>query len=156
MRRLFLIFLCFACTLLPACAKEQPGSIDQNVLAAWEGEYSKQARADAIMEYEMKYIPVYATNIEGNTVHFTVDFEAVSCGRVMLSPVVTSGKQSEADTVVDFDTTAQVDGRTVSVDIGWWKQASVVAKSYRIWSYLIWVKDADGMMHYYYFRVDHT
>lgn len=156
MKRFWILLICLSVLLFPGCGKQRADAIDDAVLDAWEGAYSKEARRDAVEQYAMKYIPVYAVNMEGTTVSFTVDYDAVSCGRVMLAPVVTNGKQSEVDTVVDFDTQATLDGRTVIVDIGWWNNASVVTKSYQIWGYLLWVKDADDVMHYYYFRVDHT
>lgn len=143
--------------LLAACAKGQKtDKIDASVLSAWEGSYSVQNRKDAIAEYQKKYIPVYIVNTENNAVSFQIDFEGTECGSVMLTPVDDSTKGAELNTVMDFTGNASVDGKTVTVDISWWFDAKASIRTYKLWSYLFWVKDAEGVRHYYYFRMDYT
>ncbi len=156
MKRALAIFLCVCVVMLSSCGGKPDNGIDASVLAAWEGRYSPESRAQAIAEYEKTYIPVYAVNVDGDHVHFSVDFDAVSCGKVMLSPIANGDKSSEADTVVDFYAQAELDGNSVIVDIGWWNESPVSTQKYTVWSYLLWVKDSDGVNHYYYFRVDHS
>lgn len=142
--------------LLTACGeKTRENAIDSAVLTCWEGTYSKENRADAIAEYEMRYIPVFAVNIDGDTVSFAIDFDGVSCGSVTLAPVDADTKNGELNTVVDFTTEASVEGNLVTVDISWWHETTI-AQGNTLWSYLFWVKDAEGVNHYYYFRVDYS
>jgi len=135
--------------------QKRENSIDVSVLPAWTGKYSKDARAEAIKRYAQTYVPVYAMNITGDSVTFTLDFEAVSCGNVVLAPVDDMVKDGELNTIVDFSTDASVSGKEVTVDISWWYRAAASARSYTQWSYLFWISDGDGTYHYFYFRVDY-
>lgn len=143
--------------LLSACTNgKQSDSIDESVMSAWTGNYSVQHRKETIETYRKKYIPVYVTNLETSQVSFHVDFDAVSCGSVILTPVDDATKGAELNTVVDFSGDASVENRLVTVDIAWWYEAPANVQTYKVWSYLLWVKDATGTMHYYYFRIDYT
>lgn len=143
--------------LLTACGdRRQHDAIDDSVLSAWEGSYSVQKRKEAISEYQKKYIPVYVVNLESNTVSFQIDFEGTACGSVVLTPVNDAEKGAELNTIMDFTGEASVDGKTVTVDISWWFNATDSVRTYKLWSYLFWVKDAEGVQHYYYFRLDYT
>lgn len=158
MKRRQSILSCFLAVmlLLTACMEQEAKNpIDASVLAAWEGAYSKDNRAKAIDEYDKFYIPALATNVDGSTVSFEIDFNGESVGKVMLAPVDDGNQNAESDIIVDFTTDATLDGSMVYVDIGWWETAPAAMKTYSLWSYLLWVKDADGVSHYYYFRVNY-
>ena len=143
--------------LLSACdGKSDPVRIDSAVLEAWEGTYTVQKRKEAIDVYQKQYIPLYIVNFEGNSVTFEIDFAGTECGSVLLTPVDDSTKGAELNTVMDFSGKASVDGNLVTVDIGWWFDAADNVRMYKFWSYLFWVKDAEGIQHYYYFRLDYT
>ena len=142
--------------LLCGCSKQKENRIDGSVLAAWEGKFAVEQRESAIAEYQKRFIPVYAVNVEGTEVVFELDFEGVACGSVLLTPVDDSTKGAELSTVIDFTGEAAVDGTTVTVDIGWWQNAQDNVRNYKLWSYLFWVTDAQDVRHYYYFRVDYT
>lgn len=149
--------LLLAVVVLCACGDKRPqNAIDSAVMPAWVGDFSLEKRKNTIAEYQKKYIPVYYVNVESDTVTFQLDFEGAECGAVTLTPVDDSVKGSELNTIIDFTGEASVDGKTVTVDISWWFGASDTVRSYKLWSYLFWVKDAEGVRHYYYFRVDYT
>lgn len=142
---------------LTACNGGQAAdAIDDSVFAAWEGPFSKENRKSAIETYAKKYINVYAVNIEQSNVSVALEFEGVACGSVTLTPVDDSKKDWELNTVVDFSTDIVLDGNQVSIAIDWWYSAPDATRQYKVWSYLFWVKDAEGVQHYYYFRVDYT
>lgn len=152
---LILIFVTLSCCLCACHGPDRAERIDDSVLAAWEGKYSKNARKTAIAEYFEDYISVYAVNIESSCVSFKLDFEAVECGPVTLAPVDDSIKDFEVNTVVDFGTDLTADGNVATVKIDWWYDAPAATKQYVQWSYLFWIKDAEGVQHYYYFRVNY-
>lgn len=151
--------LCFLLILvvLTSCSPTPDvNAVDSAVLPAWEGKFSVEQRKNAIAEYQKKYIPIYVVNLEGEYITFQLDFEGTSCGNVILTPVDDSTKGAELNTVMDFAGQAEVNGKTVTVDISWWFDAKASVRTYKLWSYLFWVKDADDVQHYYYFRVDYT
>lgn len=146
-----------ALLLLTACSDRQAfDRVDESVMPAWEGDYSVQHKKEAIEQYRKKYIPIYVVNLNTSKVSFEVDFTAVSCGSVILTPVDDATKGAELNTIVDFSGEASVDNRLVTVDIMWWYNAPANVQTYKVWSYLFWVKDTNGVAHYYYFRVDYT
>lgn len=152
----FILILVILAGSLCACKKPEKGEyIDDSVLAAWQGKYSKDARKTAIAEYFEDYIPVYAMNIESGCVSFRLDFQAAEWGSVTLAPVDDSIKDFEVNTVVDFSTELSIDGDVATVNIDWWYQAPAATKQYLQWSYLFWVKDTEGEQHYFYFRVNY-
>lgn len=149
--------LLVAVLLLCACGDKRPtNAIDSAVMPAWVGDFSLENRKNTIAQYQKKYIPVYYVNVESDTVTFQLDFEGVSCGNVTLTPVDDSVKGAELNTIMDFTGKASVDGETVTVDISWWFHAKDSVRTYKLWSYLFWVTDAEGVRHYYYFRLDYT
>ena len=142
---------------LSACSgQKQFDRVDESVMLAWEGDYSAQNRKDAIDQYRRKYIPIYVVNLNTSKVSFKVDFTAASCGSVILTPVDDTTKGAELNTTVDFSGEASVENQIVTVDIMWWYDAPSNVQTYKVWSYLFWVKDTSGVAHYYYFRVDYT
>ena len=155
MRLLAIVFV--VVLLLTSCeGRKQDNAIDDAVLAAWEGTFSIENRKAAIKTYVSKYMPVYAGNLEGNTVSFTVDFDAVDCGFATLSPVNDAVKDGEVNTIVDFVGDVSIQDNVILVDVGWWYSAKASVKNHQQWSYLFWVKDENQVNHYYYFRVDYA
>lgn len=152
----FILALVTLVSCLCACnGPDQAERIDDSVLAAWEGKFSKDARKTAIAEYFEDYVSVYAVNIESSCVSFKLNFEAVEYGPVTLAPVDDSIKDFEVNTVVDFGTDLTVDGDVATVKIDWWYDAPAATKQYVQWSYLFWIKDSEGVQHYFYFRVNY-
>lgn len=143
--------------LLSACAdKPNSNAIDDMVLSAWEGSFSIENRRNAIHTYAKKFIPVYAGNLEGDFVSFTIDFDATECGHAILAPVNDTAKDAELNTIVDFVGDVSVRDKVVTVDVSWWYDSEAPVKNHQQWSYLFWVSDASDVRHYYYFRVDYS
>ena len=156
LQKLYALLLAVSLMLCACGGNQSQNAIDSAVMPAWEGDFSLENRKNTIAEYQKKYIPVYYVNVESDSVTFQLDFEGAACGKVTLTPVDDSVKGAELNTIMDFTGNASVDGKTVTVDISWWFDASDTIRSYKLWSYLFWVTDAEGVRHYYYFRLDYT
>ena len=73
--RILAVVFAVLLTLTACNGGQAAAAIDDSVLVAWEGPFSKENRKSAIETYAKKYINVYAVNIEQSNVSVALEFE---------------------------------------------------------------------------------
>ncbi|MBR4971755.1 MAG: hypothetical protein IKY59_02160 [Oscillospiraceae bacterium] len=154
MKKIFVILLSAILVFsLASCGTNQTNG----VLKAWTGDYSEEQFVNAINEYQTNYKPIVS---DGKTkmvsVSFDTDFEISSCSVPRVSFVDNNDIDAELSGGICLAVETTFDGKEVTVSTDWWLDASDWTKDYPIWSYLVCVKDMDGVAHYYYFRTDYS
>ena len=149
---ILLISVMLLSTLSSCVVKPQLDSGNPSVLYAWIGEYSEKNWEKAIKTYVKKCTPVlYEECADTGMFTFEVDFEAKYASVPMHARVPTDKVEDEMHSFVDSIPRTEVSGNKVSVDVSQrlWGYTGV-------WSCLVWVSDAEHVVHYYYFRIDYT
>ncbi len=127
-----------------------------NVLYVGTGKISDEKLEQAIKEYQENYTPFVSDGTNGTSVSFETDFEISSVSVPLLSKVddrdIDIERRGYIDLVVE---TMHVDKRFM-VSTDWWYGSGSNTKAYPVWSYLVYVKDTAGTVHYYYFRVKYS
>lgn len=154
MKKTFVVLLIASFVFsLVSCGTNQTSG----VLKAWTGDYSDEQFIDAINEYQTNYNSIISDGkAEISSVSFNTDFEIVSCSVPRVSFVDNNDIDSELNGGIYLAVETTFDGKEVIVSTDWWYDGSDWTKDYPIWSYLVCVKDADGVAHYYYFRTDYS
>ena len=138
----------------PATTDSKPKS---NVLYAWTGEFSKENLQKAIEEYRQNYTPFVSGETVGiSQVFFGTDFDIAEFAVSRLSKVDDSNINVEMKGYIDLSIKKERDERRIIIDVDWWHKPEGWTRDYPIWSYLVYVKDTAGTVHYYYFRVDYS
>ena len=124
------------------------------VMEAWTGDFSEDKLIHAINEYENNYTSIVVGEDVTSVLSFETDFEVSSCSVTRLSKVDHEDINGELNGYIDLSLETYYEGKTVTVSTGWWhREHSSWVNDYTTWSYLVCVKDMDGVEHYYYFRV---
>ena len=128
-----------------------------NLLKAWSGGFTEEKLKSTITKYQTTCTNFVVKKGSGSSVSFDTDFD-VSWGSVsLLSPVDDSRIETELDGYIDLYVSVVCTDRTVTVPIDWWyRDMDSWTTSYKVWSYLVCLRDTDGNKHYYYFRVDYS
>lgn len=125
------------------------------LLAAWTGERTDEKMIEAIGEYEKNYKTI-VPDAEKTAVSFAVDFKVSSCQVSNVAPVNDKGVTGEL-TGYYIWVEPRIDGNQITILIDWWNHNDPwTQRSEVVWSHLVCVTDADGLAHYYYFRVDYS
>ncbi len=142
------------------CIDRQPSSqTNKNILHAWTGDFSEEKLKNAIDEYQRNYDNiVFHDTTSASSVSFDTDFNVVSCSVTRLSHTKTDDIYAEFNTYIDLFVETECDGKTVTIHTDWYltENDGSWEKNYPVWSYLVQLKDADSITHYYYFRVDYS
>ena len=128
------------------------GANRENILKAWDGEFSEDVLKDAIAEYRSNYQPV----VGALPVTIEADFDIESYTVSRISKVDDSDVEVELNGYIDLIIDTARDGRRITVNTDWWQWAGEKTQRYTVWSYLVLVRDTEGGEHYYYFRVDYS
>lgn len=142
-------------TFLNVFTLASPITLDKssNILEIGSGEFSEETLKQAITEYRDYYTNIVPVKGKDSAVSFKTNFEAVSCFVSRLSHVDDTDITEELSGYIDLYVAANCNGTTVTVPIDWWYRDN---NKHTLWSYLVYVKDTDGNLHRYYFRVDYS
>lgn len=127
----------------------------KNVLEASVGDWSKDILRSAINEYRNDYSAIMLEKGGGISVSFETDFDISSC-TASLFGTDDSNIENEVNGVLDSVVSLSWDGKTVTIRVDDWLYSSGWVRDHLIWSYVVDASDADGIDHYYYFRVDYS
>ena len=130
-----------------------------NVLAAWTGDYVDDKLRSAIKEYKDNYMPVVSDETDDTfQISFKTGFSVAKITVALLTPVDDEVEDAEikVDGFVQEDIETRADGKRIILDIGWWHKLDGATRFFPTWAYLICAEDADGLAHYYYFRVNYV
>lgn len=128
-----------------------------NLLKAWSGGFTNEKLKSTITKYQTTCTNFVVKKGSGSSVSFDTDFD-VSWGSVShLSPVDDSRIETELNGYIDLYVSVVCTDRKVTVPIDWWyRDMDSWTTSYKVWSYLVCVRDTNDNVHYYYFRVDYS
>lgn len=123
-----------------------------HVIYGWSGEFSKENRRETIARYDTEEgIPA---ELDGSkSISFEVDFEVKDASVSLLSKADKENIYDEMDRYVDRFVVMSKEGNRITINLDWWNAATT---SHCLWSYLVRVVDTNDMVHYYYFRIDHS
>ena len=124
-----------------------------SVMYGWEGDYSSNAHASAISNYNSGYKPI-EWNSEGG-LFIETDFKVKDASVRIFS----SSGGSDAETRIHLEYLIAPRIRSekyVFVDIGWLLRSYEEAQKQNQWAYLITVTDTDNKVHNYYFKVNYS
>ena len=144
---------------------EEEGISDKNaqaigeneLLKAWTGDFTEEKLKAAIEEYQTNYTTVSLSAPSRTAcVSFETDFDVASCGVIRLSPTDENDISVELDGYIDLTLETKREGNKVTIATGWWYRDDSWANDYPVWSYLVLLKDINGVTYYYYFRIDYS
>ena len=124
-----------------------------SVMYGWEGDYSSDAHASAISNYNSGY-KLIEWNSEGG-LFIETDFKVKDASVRVFS----SSGGSDAETRIHLEYLIAPRIRSekyVFVDIGWLLRSYEEAQKQNQWAYLITVTDTDNKVHNYYFKVNYS
>ena len=131
-------------------------SIEQHLLEVQTNEFTDENRTDFINDYVSNYTPVVMQEEwENHKVSFEVNFDVASCRTILISRVDDNDISVELNSFIDSLLFGEVDGKRVTLDIGWWYDGDW-SQTFPVWSYLIRLTDTEGNEHHYYFRVEYS
>lgn len=131
-------------------------SIEQHLLEVQTNEFTDENRTDFINDYVSNYTPVVMQEEwENHKVSFKVNFDVASCRTILISRVDDNDISVELNGFIDRLLFGEVDGKRVTLDIGWWYDGEW-SQTFPVWSYLIRLTDTEGNEHHYYFRVEYS
>ena len=131
-------------------------SIEQHLLEVQTNEFTDENRTDFINDYVSNYTPVVMQEEwENHKVSFEVNFDVASCRTILISRVDDNDISVELNGFIDSLLLGEVDGKRVTLDIGWWYDGDW-SQTFPVWSYLIRLTDTEGNEHHYYFRVEYS
>ena len=132
---------------------EKNSDEQKHVFKAWTGKLTNGTLRYAIKEYQKNYKNIVLEENTDFTVSFETDFEISDCSVLRVSCVDESNIEFEiSEGAVNFSLDATFDGRTVKVPL---LGVSSMGREF-VWSYVVCVKDVDGIEYCYYFRVDYS
>ena len=163
--RIFAILLVIA-LLLTGCKDVAPDSTEPpettetkpkpQILSAWTGEFSKEKLEQAIKEYQQNYTPIVSDGENVSAVSFEPGFDIAEFTVSRLSKVDDRDINVEMSGYIDLYIDKKCDGKKITIATDWWYGLGSNTKAYPVWSYLVYVKDTAGELHYYYFRVQYS
>ena len=158
---IFTILLVFVgCQATQAPSTETSSTANEqnvNVMKAWSGEFSEEKLKQAINEYKSNYTNIVLERHSASNVSFETDLDISSCSVSRLAQVDDSNIEIELHNYIDLLIEVKCDGGTVTVPIDWWYTGDDSwVNDHFVWSYLVYIEDANGGSHYYYFRVDYS
>ena len=134
----------------------------KHIVTAANAEYlpNEDARK-AIADYAAGYTPYTSKMAIGvltgvTEITFETDYDIAKTTVYRIARVDENNADAELRGYSGGKPKAKWDGRTVTVDIGWWHESDSWTKSNPVWSYVICVKDTSGTFHNYYFRVEYA
>lgn len=124
-----------------------------SVMYGWEGDYSSNAHASAISNYNSGYKPI-EWNSEGG-LFIETDFKVKDASVRVFSS--SGGSDAETRIHLEYLTAPRIRSeKYVFVDIGWILRSYEEAQKQNQWAYLITVTDTDNKVHNYYFKVNYS
>ena len=158
MKKLISFILAVVCLLSTAgCSAHNPNKEKNKILKAWTGEFSEKALESAIKEYWKNYSNIVFNDAgEAASISFEVDFEVASCRVTRLSSVNDNDINVELNGFIDLLIKTDCSAKKVMIQTDWWLAEDGWTREYPVWSYLVRLEDADGNVHYYYFRTDYS
>ena len=167
MRKMKSVFgLLIVALLLTGCKDVAPDSTEPpettetkpkpQILSAWTGEFSKEKLEQAIKEYQQNYTPIVSDGENVSAVSFEPGFDIAEFTVSRLSKVDDRDINVEMSGYIDLYIDKKCDGKKITIATDWWYGLGSNTKAYPVWSYLVYVKDTAGELHYYYFRVQYS
>ena len=167
MRKMKSVFgLLIVALLLTGCKDVAPDSTEPpettetkpkpQILSAWTGEFSKEKLEQAIKEYQQNYTPIVSDGENVSAVSFEPGFDIAEFTVSRLSKVDDRDINVEMKGYIDLHIEEKCDGKKITIATDWWYGLGSNTKAYPVWSYLVYVKDTAGELHYYYFRVQYS
>ena len=126
------------------------------ILSAWTGEFSKEKLEQAIKGYQQNYTPIVSDGANVSAVSFEPGFDIAEFTVSRLSKVDDRDINVEMKGYIDLYIDKKCDGKKITIATDWWYGLGSNTKAYPVWSYLVYVKDTAGEVHYYYFRVKYS
>ena len=161
MKRFFALLI--VSLLLTGCKGVAPDSTEPpettetkpkpQILSAWTGEFSKEKLEQAIKEYQQNYTPIVSDGENVSAVSFEPGFDIAEFTVSRLSKVDDRDINVEMSGYIDLYIDKKCDGKKITIATDWWYGLGSNTKAYPVWSYLVYVKDTAGELHYYYFRL---
>lgn len=158
----YIFVLIFCISSFSGCIAKNPVLGDErplratNLLEAWIGEWTEDKRVQAISEYRQHYDAIAMKGTDGTYVTFKVDFDAVTAKAVCVAKVDDDKADFELDAYTDMYIKTECQDNKITVHTEWWYMGGDGTNRYPDWSYLVMVKDAEDIPHYYYFRVTYS
>ncbi len=124
-----------------------PVDASQHILEAWTGEYTTEKHAAAIEEYEAHYTPIeYGPDVPVTSLCFELDFTPsdVSSYRICRA----DGMETNPGHIYLLGLLYQIQGNRIYLN------TNSLSDSSGLKSLLYGIKDTEGVVHYYYFRID--
>lgn len=163
--RIFALILAIT-LLLSGCKGVAPDSTEPpetteskpkpQILSAWTGEFSNEKLELAIKEYQQNYTPIVSEGANVSAVSFEPGFDIAEFSVSSLSKVDDRDINVEMKGYIDLYIEKKCDGRKITIATDWWYGLGSNTKAYPVWSYLVYVKDMAGELHYFYFRVQYS
>ncbi len=133
------------------------GKFSENILKVGSGEFSEEKRIKAIKTYQNGYKSiVFQSEADAADVTFGTPFEISSCSVSLLSVVNDNDINVELHGSVYLSVKTSFDKNKATISTNWWLSTTDWARDHSMWSYLVRIKDVEGVVHYYYFRVDYS
>ena len=127
------------------------------ILYAWTGGFSEEELEQAIKEYQQNYTPiVFEGADDASAVSFEPGFDIEKISVARLSKVDDRKIDVEMRSYLDLHIETKCDGRKITIATDWWYGSTGWTRQIPVWSYLVYVKDRAGEVHYYYFRVKYS
>ena len=124
-----------------------------SVMYGWEGDYSSNAHASAISNYNSGYKPI-KWNSKGG-LFIETDFKVKDASVRVFSS--SGGSDAETRIHLEYLIAPRIKSeKYVFVDIGWLLRSYEEAQKQNQWAYLITVTDTDNKVHNYYFKVNYS
>ena len=144
-----------AATDPPATTEAAP---KHHLLYAWTGQFSEEDLEQAIKEYQQNYTPiVFEGADDASAVSFEPGFDIEKISVARLSKVDDRKIDVEMRSYLDLHIETKCDGRKITIATDWWyDDPTSWTRQIPVWSYLVYVKDRSGEVHYYYFRVKYS
>ena len=129
-----------------------------HLLYAWTGQFSEEDLEQAIKEYQQNYTPiVFEGADDASAVSFEPGFDIEKISVARLSKVDDRKIDVEMRSYLDLHIETKCDGRKITIATDWWyDDPTSWTRQIPVWSYLVYVKDRAGEVHYYYFRVKYS
>ncbi len=128
-----------------------------NILNAWTGDFSEEKLKNVIKTYQKGYKNiVFQSESDAANVTFETPFEISSCSVSRLSVVDDNDINVELKGYIDSWIKTSFDKNQATISTNWWLSQADWTRDHSVWSYLVRIKDVEGIEHYYYFRVDYS
>ena len=121
---------------------------DSHILEAWTGEYSAEKHAAAIEEYKAHYTPIeYGPDVPVTSLCFELDFTPSGVSSQWICKA--DGMETDPGSAYLLYLHYQIQGNRFYLNAPF-----SLSDSSRLESLLYGITDTEGVVHYYYFRID--